>query len=133
MTYLKSCLAAVVAVTLAAPAVAQPLRTSNGLQVTATNSDSFAVSGVAELWARDHWCSAGTYARKVLGLPSNADLYVVQAYDKGSRSVGFSASPSGTTAQSVLILGSSVREAGSTLSVGHALSYCADRFLRRTS
>ncbi|THH35685.1 hypothetical protein E4Z66_11380 [Aliishimia ponticola] len=110
---------------------AQDYKAPNGMRVTATGPHSFEVSGMAELWARDYWCAAASYASRVLGLPGNAPIYVSDPYERGDRSIGFSTVPGDVAPSSAWILGESVRREGATHRVGHAISFCADRNLRR--
>ena len=126
-------LLATLVVAFAAPASSQDFRAENHMRVTATGAGSFTVSGMAELGARDYWCAAGDYATRRLGLRPTDRLFVTQPYAKSARSVGFSVEAGNLVPKGALVLGVTLNEPGSDMSVGQARGYCADRKLRRTS
>ena len=116
---------------LAMPAAAEPFRAVNHMYVAPQGSDRFEVSGNAELWARDYWCAAGEYAQRVLGMPVTARIVVAEPYGKTHRAVGFVTDPDAEPQFRVVVMGLSIRSAGSSLSVGQARGFCADHQLRR--
>lgn len=113
------------------PANAQTAFGPERLKVADTGGGAFTVSGRTDFWARGYWCAAGDYAQRRLGLPVTARLYVAQPYQRGSRSIGFSTSDAGLSAQKLLTVGETMRTAGANLSVGQARSYCADVSINR--
>ena len=115
---------------LAVPVAAQEFRASNHMTVTPLSDGSFEVSGRAELWARDFWCAAGEYGRRVLDLPVTARIAVTAPYDKARRTVVFGPVPDAEPQFRVVIMGLSIRNAGESLSVGQANGFCADYKLR---
>jgi hypothetical protein len=99
-------------------------RAINRMTVTPAENGVFYISGRATLWARDYWCAAGEYALRRLRLPETARIYVVDPYRPGRNEIGFSTDPGGLEPVRIIDLGSSVREAGSNLSVAVADSFC---------
>ena len=110
----------------AAPATGQGLGPQADLQVTQT-ANGFMVENGAENGARGMWCAAGAYARSTAATMPQQRIYVAEARAPGlsQRSpVQFTIDPSGLTPQPVLLVGASFREAGTSMSVQHALSLC---------
>lgn len=124
-------LAAVFAATTV-PAIAEEFRAVNRLNVSAPSAAQIQVFGPAELWARGYWCAAGDYAFRRLGLGITDRLTVVAPYEKGQQSVTFSAANPSSGSGSPTVLASTIRNTGSTLSVGQARGYCQDHKLRNS-
>jgi len=81
------------------------------------------------------WCAAADYARSVLGAKGTDRVYIATARGNsisqpGRKGVVFTLDSTGLTPRNVLIVGSSVREPGSNLSVDHAHIFCDDYKLR---
>lgn len=113
-------------------ATAQQFKASNHMTVAPQPDGSFEVSGNPEIWARDYWCAAGDYARRVLDLPVDARLAVAEPYAKGSRSVAFQPVANADRQFRAVVMGLSIRSAGTNLSVGEAHGFCADHRLRNS-
>ena len=116
------------ALCLATTAEAQAFRAENGVRVTPA-AGGFEVLGDAGWGARGRWCAAADYAQRVLGARSADRVYVAQGRvpGLGQRSpVLFTLDPTGLQPRSVLLVGSSLTQAGYTLSAGHAYRFCAD-------
>lgn len=115
---------------LAAPLGAQTFHAKNG--VTATpDAGVFSVANGGGLGARGMWCAAADYARDVLGANGSQRIYVAEDRARGQRGpVRFTLDATGLTPSRVSIIGASIRTAGANLSVGHAISFCADFKLR---
>lgn len=118
-------LALIAALSVAAPAAAQSYIATGGVQIQSSGG-VFSVRNGRGQGARGMWCGAAEYASRVLGASGTQRLYVTNPRTSGRSSVGFSLSPRGTSPKSVSILGRSVREAGSNLSVAHAIQFCND-------
>ncbi len=126
-------IAGALALGLAAPAGA--FEAVNGVSVEPA-ATSFEVIGDAGLGARGVWCAAADYAQRSAGATNSQRLYIARdrARGLGQRGpVAFTLDPEGLTPTSVFILGASLSRAGSNLSVGHALGFCADHKLLRNS
>ncbi len=131
---LAICLAAAIAAAIAGPLAAQTLRVENRMDVVPTAS-GFEVMGDGGLGARGMWCAAATYARDVAGARSAQQIYVAQGRVPGlgqRDGVVFTLDPSGLQPTPVVIVGASLRRAGATLSVGHAITFCADFRLQKS-
>ena len=112
----------------ALPATGETFAAPGGVDVVATD-DGFAVLSDGGIGARGYWCGAADYARRALGARGGARIYVAKARPPGlgQRSpVVFTLDPTGLTPRSALVLGASISQPGSNLSVGHAYSFCAD-------
>ncbi|MEQ6248496.1 hypothetical protein ABMC89_06365 [Sulfitobacter sp. HNIBRBA3233] len=115
-------------VSLAAQAVAQTHTAAPGVEVAPVES-GFAVLSDGGLGARGYWCGAADYARDILGARGNARIYVASPRPAGlgQRSpVVFTLDPAGLTPRAATILGATLSQPGSNLSVGHAYGFCAD-------
>jgi len=111
---------------LATPLSAQTFRAENRVTVT-PGSGGFSVENGGGQGARGMWCAAADYARDVLGASGSQRIYVAEDRARGQRGpVRFTLDATGLTPSRVSILGSSIRTAGANLSVGHAISFCAD-------
>ena len=66
------------ALALAAPGAAQAFRAQNYMEVNPVTDVRFETIQRAGSGAADHWCAAGDYARRVLGVPANQPIYLVQ-------------------------------------------------------
>ena len=122
---LSACLAALLFTT---PAAAQAFRAENRVTVLPAPG-GFDVQSGGGYGARGMWCAAADYARDVLGARGSEALYVAQGRRPGlgqRAPVRFTLDPAGLAPRSVLIVGSSLQTAGSTLTVNHALGFCAD-------
>jgi hypothetical protein len=129
----KSFIAALVGLAvLASPAATQQFRSENRMTVTPLGNGSFEVSGRSALWARDYWCAAGDYGQRVLGLPVTARLVVTAPYEKAGRSVVFGPVADAAPQFRAVVMGLSIRSAGTSLSVGQARGFCADYRLRNS-
>ena len=115
------------ALVLATPLAAQSYRAEGRVAVTPT-AGGFSIQSGAGMGARGMWCGAASYALNRLGASGSQRIYVVEPRTSANRRapVGFSLSPQGTTPSTVSILGSSIRTAGASLSVNHAIGFCAD-------
>ncbi|SFD47308.1 hypothetical protein SAMN04488523_10180 [Sulfitobacter brevis] len=89
----------------------------------------FLVAHDREHGARGMWCSAASYARDALGAPASQRVFVASGDGAGFWSrdpVLFTIDPAGLVPAPVTIVGASLRRAGTNLTVGHALQFCAD-------
>ena len=110
-----------------APATAQSLRVENRVTVSAVPG-GFSVPDGGGMGARGMWCAAGEYAARRAGAAETARVYVAVPRGRGfdRAPVVFTLDPAGLVPRPVLILGTSLTRAGSSLSVAHARSLCAD-------
>ena len=126
---MKNALSILVAVfACASAAVAQEFRAENDVKVTAVSS-GFSVTSDGGYGARGMWCAAADYARDVRGASGIARLYIAEARAPGLGQRGpvrFTLDPSGLSPTPVVIVGASLRRAGSSLSVDHAYQFCTD-------
>ena len=116
------------AVLLAAPASAQSFRAENRVDVLPVPG-GFDVQSGGGYGARGMWCAAADYARRVLRAPGGQPIYIAEGRRPGlgqRAPVRFTLDPAGLQPRDVLIVGSSLRFAGSTLTVDHAYGFCAD-------
>lgn len=115
---------------MATPVSAKSFKAVNRVKVTPV-AGGFSVPSGGEQGARGMWCAASDYARRAVGASGTSRLYVAQPQARGSSRapVVFSLSASGLTPKRVRIVGSSIRQAGASLSVNHAYAFCADRTL----
>ncbi len=128
----KTWIGAALVAAFAVPVAAQDYRASNRMVVSPQPDGSLVVSGQAELWAASYWCAVGEYARRVLNLDPTTAIFVASPYQRGIRTVTFGIDSGGATSAGVLVLGESIREAGSSISAGQAFGYCRDHVLRRS-
>ena len=113
---------------LSTPVTAQTFRAENGVYVQPA-ANGFDVLGDGGYGARGMWCAAADYALKVLGAVSVDRIYVAKGRVPGLGQRGpvtFTMDRSDLTPRTVIIVGASLRIAGSNLSVGHAYRFCAD-------
>lgn len=109
---------------LATPLAAQSFRAENRVIVTPT-STGFTVPDGAGHGDRGIWCAAADYASRVLGARGTQRVYVAE--DRTSRQpAAFTLDSAGLTPRRVFIVGGSARRAGSSLTVDHAMLFCAD-------
>lgn len=117
------------ALCLAATTVqAQTFRADNRVTVIAVPG-GFEVRGDAGHGARGMWCAAADYALRVLGADGFDRIYIAEERTPGlgqRAPVKFTMNPAGLVPSNVLVLGASLRTAGATLSVDHAIGFCAD-------
>ena len=126
-------LALIMTFALAAPVAAQDFRADNRVQVTAVPG-GFAVADGGGFGARGMWCAAADYARQVLGASGISRVYVAEGRRPGlgqRAPVKFTTDPTGLTPSPVFVVGASLRRAGASLSVDHAIQFCADAKLSR--
>ncbi len=114
----------------ATPGLAQVLSDPSDLTVAPLSADTFEVIEGQGAGARGLWCAAADYARDQLNPANTARLYVVEPRGdsqtvQGRKAVTFSLTPQGTVPRQTFIVGFSTYNAGSSLSVSHALSFCA--------
>ena len=112
--------------TAAAPVTAQSLNSQVALQVTQV-ADGFMVENDAEHGARGMWCAAGAHVQASGARMPGQRIYVAEARASGlgQRSpVQFTLNPSGLTPRPAFLIGASFRQAGTSMSVQHALSLC---------
>ena len=117
----------------AGPALAQSFKASNRSIVNPVPGGFEVIEG--EMGGRGMWCGAADYAKSVLGASGTDRVYIATARgnsisEPGRKGVVFTLDPAGLTPRNVLIVGSSVREPGSNLSVDHAHIFCDDYKLR---
>ncbi len=111
---------------LATPAIGQGLPLRYDVQITPA-ADGFFVENDRENGARGMWCAAGTYAQQTGAMAPGQRIYVAEARSPGLGQRGpvkFTFDPTGLTPRSVFLLGASFRQAGTSMSVQHALSLC---------
>ncbi len=118
-----------IALAVATPALAQDFTAENRLSVAPTSGDAFEVIEAQGAGARELWCAAGDYARDQLNAANSARLYVVAPRGDsqtapGHKAVAFALTPQGATPRTAVVLGFSTYNAGSNLSVAHAVSLC---------
>lgn len=107
---------------------AQEFRAQNRVTVVSVPG-GFEVRGDAGHGARGMWCAAADYARRVLGAGGFDRIYIAEGRVPGigqRAPVKFTMDPSGLIPSNVLVLGASLRTAGASLSVDHAIGFCAD-------
>lgn len=124
----RTAIAAVALAGLAACSAPQVFEAENRVNVVPAPG-GFDVLGDGGFGARGMWCAAADYARRVLGAPGQADLYIAAARTPGlgqRAPVRFTLDPAGLTPSSVFIVGTSLSRAGATLTVDHAHAFCAD-------
>jgi hypothetical protein len=121
------------AIVLATPLAAQTYRAEGRVTVTPT-AQGFSIQNGGGMGTRGMWCGAAKYARDRLGASGTQRIYVTQPRTAANRRapVGFSLRPRGTTPGTVLILGRSIFTSGASLSVNHAIGFCADFKLRQS-
>lgn len=121
------CFSLIAATLLAAPLAAETYRAQGRVDVTPVQG-GFAIQNGNGMGARGMWCGAADYAHRVLGASGTQRIYVVGPRTSQNRRapVIFSLNPQGTTPVRASILGRSTSTAGSSLSVDHAISFCAD-------
>ncbi len=110
------------------PLAAEVFRAENHVKVTGT-AGGFEVANGGGYGARGMWCAAADYARRVLGAPGNARMYIAEGRVPGlgqRAPVRFTLDPAGLNPSPVVIVGASLRKAGASLSVDHAHQFCAD-------
>jgi hypothetical protein len=116
------------ALMLASPLSARPFQAENRVTVVSAPG-GFDVQSDGGFGARGMWCAAAHYAREVSGAEGTARLYIAQGRTPGlgqRAPVRFTLDPTGLIPAPVTVVGASLRRAGSTLSVDHAYSFCAD-------
>lgn len=116
---------ALAAMLAAAPCVASAFEAPTGVTVTPVEN-GFSVPDGGGYGARGVWCAAAAYAQRALHLPATARIYITGPRISGRSPVVFSADPQGPTRGSVFITGQSLRQAGASLNLAHALGFCAD-------
>lgn len=116
---------ATVAVGLAVPATAQSFVAENRVAVTGAGQQ-ITLSEDGGFGARGMWCAAADYARRVLGAGETARLRVERPRSTPRGPVTFALGAPERGTFSVMIVGTSLRQKGANLSVGHAFSFCAD-------
>ncbi len=87
------------------------------------------VAGNTGHGARGTWCAAADYARENLGAKGYQDLHVSEPQVRGmgrNNTVTFTLDPTGLDTSRVTIVGTSLSKRGATLSIDHALTFCAD-------
>lgn len=117
------------AAALAVPATvagAQSFRADNRVTVTAQQGGLFSVPSASRFGARGAWCAAADYAESVLGASGTSRLYVRTPVSGNSGPVVFGLTPGETTPVRVQGTTAALRTAGSSLSVDHAIQFCAD-------
>lgn len=123
----------IAAMALAAPAMAQTFRAENRVKVAPVDG-GFEVLGDAGFGARGMWCAAADYARSELGAKGGDRIYIAQGRTPGlgqRKAVKFTMDATGLSPSNVVIVGASLRKAGSSLAVGHAYQFCSDHKLVR--
>lgn len=113
------------------PATAQMFEAENGVNVVG-NSAGFTVQGGGGFGARGMWCAAGDYALRVSGAATAQRLFVANG-SSGRNTAMFTLNAAELTPMSAALLGTSVSRPGSNLTVGHAISFCADHKLTRSN
>jgi hypothetical protein len=116
------------ALTLCAPVAAQSFRAENHVVVTGVTG-GFEISSGGGYGARGMWCAAADYARDVLGAAWADRIYIAQGRSPGigqRAPVRFTLDSTGLNPKSVFIVGMSLRQAGSNLTVSHAYQFCTD-------
>ena len=116
---------ALLLVLLSIPFEAAAFRADNRVEVTPSGQD-FIVQEGGGFGARGMWCAAADYALDVLGAPATARVYVTQPRRTPRDPVAFSLDPGTIRPTSFMIVGTSLRQPGANLLVGHAMSFCAD-------
>ncbi len=108
------------------PAMAQTFRAENRVMVTPV-TDGFVITSGGDHGAMGMWCAAADYARKVLGAAGTDRIYISQGRNPGLGQRGpvrFSMDGSGLRSKPVVVVGASLSEPGSNLSVDHAYQFC---------
>ena len=121
-----SFIAATLAAMAATPVFAQTFRAENRVNVTPAAGTAFQITSGGGYGARGTWCAASDYAQDVLGATGTTRMYVTGPRTSTSDPVTFDLDASAITPQSVLIVGSSLRQAGANLTVDHAYQFCYD-------
>ena len=125
---MRTTLFGVMCALLALPATAQTFRAENRVYVTPAPG-GFEVSNGGGYGARGMWCAAADYANDVAGAAGTDRRYIARGRTPGIGQqvpVLFSLDQSSLRPSAVFIVGVSLRQDGSTLSVDHAHSFCAD-------
>ncbi len=107
------------------PALAAGFRAENHVTVRSVG-DRFVISDGGGFGARGMWCAAAEFARENLSASGEQRLYIVGARTGLRAPVTFSLTPGELSPMPVVIVGLSLRQAGSNLTVDHAYGYCAD-------
>lgn len=115
---------------VAPPGLTHGLSDPSNLTIAPLAADTFEVIEGHGAGARGLWCAAADHARDALNPGGGARLYVVTPRGpsqtvRGRAAVTFSLSPQDTVPRQTVIAALSTYQAGSTLSVSHALSLCA--------
>lgn len=125
---MRGVLTALAMALVAGPAAAQAFKAENRVIVRPAPG-GFDVTSGGGFGARGMWCAAADYARRVEGARGIDRLYVAEGRTPGlgqRAPVRFTLDPTGLTPSATFIVGASLRQAGASLSVDHALSFCAD-------
>ena len=92
----------------------------NGLFVTRTGPDSFAIPYRGRSGPRDFWCAAGDYVRFDLNMPGTTRIYRTSPLPRrAGKGVSFSLSPTNAQSTGLAVIGSP-----RGLSASHALLQC---------
>jgi hypothetical protein len=119
--------------TAPAPAMAQFYQAVNRLQVVPLNANDFEVIEARGEGARGIWCAAADYVTQVRGITSGR-LYVKTPRGRSVSGMGrigvvFTTNAASLSTPPTTSFSVSVRDAGSGLSVVHALQFCKDYLL----
>ena len=120
---MKRLLAALLAVSVLAPAAATARVTDNLQRVTPAGPDAFTVQFRAGRAARDYWCAAGEYVIEELNLPRNTRIFRIapEPPRPQGQSVTFSLSPEGAVHPGIAIISSTGKPG---LTASHARLLC---------
>lgn len=110
----------------------------NGVDVNPVSANSFEVIEGGDFGPRSVWCAAGEYARSALGQRGNTRIYVEgpRADSRtvpGRKGVVFSLVQSFEAPSGPTILSQTIRTAGSSLPLHHAMGFCRDDRLLRSN
>jgi len=121
---------AATALLIVAPTLADAFNGKRGTRVAPVNDAIFEVVGRASADGMDYWCGAADYARRALGAPWTARVFIAQGRAQSvttnrKSAVQFTLNPgaAGTSSGSPSLSLNSLRE-GDNMTVQQAYSYC---------
>lgn len=114
-----------IALVVLLPSAATAFRAENRVDVI-PGPAGFTILDGGGFGARGMWCAAADYALKALRAPATARLYITGPRTTSRGPVVFSLDPGSVVPVPVFLVGASLRRPGATLSVAHALTFCAD-------
>ena len=122
-------LVSLLAITVAAPVLAQTFRAVNRLYVVPLSADTFEVIEDRGVGGRGLWCAASDYVRAIGRDSSRKRMYILEPRGDAKtvpnrKSVVFTLAPDDKLRNTPPSYSVSVTRAGENLEVGHAYTFC---------